>query len=53
MKMVMDAKIWTCDVFNLTSMEESLSRNAYKAVKKPYRPAPGWMPARRILSRRR
>ena len=27
-------KIWACDVFNLSKMEESLSKNAYKAVKK-------------------
>ena len=27
-------KIWACDVFNLAKMEESLSKNAYKAVKK-------------------
>jgi len=27
-------KIWACDVFNLAKMEESLSKNAFKAVKK-------------------
>ena len=27
-------KIWACDVFNLAKMEESLSKNAYKAIKK-------------------
>jgi glutamine synthetase len=27
-------KIWASDVFNLSKMEESLSKNAYKAVKK-------------------
>lgn len=27
-------KIWACDVFNLAKMEDSLSRTAYKAVKK-------------------
>ncbi|MCU7834738.1 MAG: glutamine synthetase III [gamma proteobacterium symbiont of Taylorina sp.] len=26
--------IWACDVFNLATMEESLSKNAYKAIKK-------------------
>ena len=26
--------IWACDVFNLEKMEESLSKNAYKAIKK-------------------
>ena len=28
------SKIWACDVFNLAAMEESLSKNAYKAMKK-------------------
>ncbi|MCU7819057.1 MAG: glutamine synthetase III [gamma proteobacterium symbiont of Lucinoma myriamae] len=28
------SKIWACDVFNLATMEESLSKNAYKAIKK-------------------
>ncbi len=27
-------KIWSCDVFSLATMEESLSKNAYKAIKK-------------------
>lgn len=27
------SKIWACDVFNLAKMEESLSKNAFKAVK--------------------
>jgi glutamine synthetase len=27
-------KIWACDVFNLAKMEESLSKNAFKAMKK-------------------
>jgi len=27
------SKIWACDVFNLTKMEESLSKNAYKSMK--------------------
>ncbi len=27
-------KIWACDVFNLATMEDSLSKNAYKAIKK-------------------
>ena len=27
-------KIWACDVFNLTKMEEALSKNAFKALKK-------------------
>ncbi len=26
--------IWACDVFNLATMEDSLSKNAYKAIKK-------------------
>ena len=26
--------IWACDVFNLAKMEESLSKNAFKAIKK-------------------
>ncbi len=26
--------IWACDVFNLATMEESLSKNAFKAIKK-------------------
>jgi len=28
------SEIWACDVFNLTKMEESLSKNAFKAMKK-------------------
>jgi glutamine synthetase len=28
------SKIWACDVFNLSKMEESLSKNAFKAMKK-------------------
>ena len=28
------SKIWACDVFNLASMEEALSKNAFKAMKK-------------------
>ncbi len=28
------SKIWACDVFNLAKMEESLSKNAFKAIKK-------------------
>lgn len=28
------SKIWACDVFNLAAMEESLSKNAYKVMKK-------------------
>jgi glutamine synthetase len=28
------SKIWACDVFNLAKMEESLSKNAFKAMKK-------------------
>lgn len=28
------SKIWACDVFNLAKMEEALSKNAFKAVKK-------------------
>ncbi|MCU7939368.1 MAG: glutamine synthetase III [gamma proteobacterium symbiont of Bathyaustriella thionipta] len=28
------SKIWACDVFNLATMEESLSKNAFKAIKK-------------------
>ncbi|NOR41071.1 MAG: glutamine synthetase type III, partial [Gammaproteobacteria bacterium] len=27
-------KIWACDVFNLAKMEEALSKNAFKAIKK-------------------
>jgi len=27
------SKIWACDVFNLAKMEESLSKNAFKAIK--------------------
>jgi glutamine synthetase len=27
-------KIWACDVFNLATMEESLSKKAFKAIKK-------------------
>ena len=27
-------KIWACDVFNLTKMEESLSKTAFKSIKK-------------------
>lgn len=27
-------KIWACDVFNLATMEEALSKNAFKAMKK-------------------
>ncbi len=27
-------KIWGCDVFNLATMEEALSKNAFKAIKK-------------------
>lgn len=28
------SKIWACDVFNLAAMEESLSKNAYRAMQK-------------------
>lgn len=28
------SKIWACDVFNLATMEEALSKNAFKAMKK-------------------
>ncbi|MFT7374385.1 MAG: glutamine synthetase, partial [Oleiphilaceae bacterium] len=28
------SKIWACDVFNLSKMEELLSKNAFKAMKK-------------------
>ena len=28
------SEIWACDVFNLSTMEEALSKNAYKAIKK-------------------
>lgn len=28
------SKIWACDVFNLAKMEECLSKNAFKAIKK-------------------
>lgn len=28
------SKIWACDVFNLATMEDSLSKNAFKAMKK-------------------
>ena len=28
------SKIWACDVFNLATMEQRISKNAYKAVKK-------------------
>ncbi len=28
------SQIWACDVFNLAAMEESLSKNAFKAMKK-------------------
>jgi glutamine synthetase len=28
------SKIWACDVFNLAKMEEALSKNAFKAIKK-------------------
>ena len=28
------SEIWACDVFNLAKMEESLSKNAFKAIKK-------------------
>ncbi|MBF0448515.1 MAG: glutamine synthetase III [Magnetococcales bacterium] len=31
------SKIWACDVFNLTTMEDSLSKSAFKAVKKTAR----------------
>ncbi|TVQ66607.1 MAG: glutamine synthetase type III, partial [Oceanospirillales bacterium] len=30
------SKIWACDVFNLARMEESLSKNAFKAMKKTF-----------------
>ena len=30
------SKIWACDVFNLAAMEEALSKNAFKAMKKTF-----------------
>ena len=30
------SKIWACDVFNLARMEENLSKNAFKAMKKTF-----------------